>query len=58
MWEGHKGQSWRVLAYRRIIRVKREVHLPPGSVDGVGTVGEAADVITKIVSERAESPTV
>jgi hypothetical protein len=32
------------------------VDLPTEAFDGVGTVGQAADVITKIASERAETP--
>jgi acyl carrier protein len=52
--EDLNGDSLSVL---EILQDKLDVDLPTESFDGVGTVGQAADVITKIVSERAESTT-
>ena len=55
--EDLNGDSLSVLEILEILQEKLDVDLPTESFDGVGTVGQAADVIAKIVSERAESPT-
>ena len=55
--EDLKGDSLSVLEILEILQEKLDVDLPTESFDGVATVGQAADVISKIVSERAESPT-
>ncbi len=55
--EDLNGDSLSVLEILEILQEKLDVDLPTESFDGVATVGQAADVITKIVSERAESPT-
>jgi len=55
--EDLNGDSLSVLEILEILQEKLDVDLPTESFDGVGTVGESADVITKIVAERAESPT-
>jgi len=56
--EDLNGDSLSVLEILEILQEKLDVDLPTESFDGVGTVGQAADVIAKISSERAESPTV
>ena len=55
--EDLNGDSLSVLEILEILQDKLDVDLPTEAFDGVGTVGEAADVILKIVSERAESAT-
>jgi acyl carrier protein len=55
--EDLNGDSLSVLEILEILQDKLDVDLPTESFDGVATVGQAADVIVKIVSERAESPT-
>ena len=55
--EDLNGDSLSVLEILEILQEKLDVDLPTESFDGVGTVGQAADVIAKIVSERAESTT-
>jgi len=55
--EDLNGDSLSVLEILEILQEKLDVDLPTESFDGVATVGQAADVISKIVSERAESPT-
>ncbi|HEX3621216.1 MAG TPA: acyl carrier protein [Acidimicrobiales bacterium] len=55
--EDLNGDSLSVLEILEILQDKLDVDLPTESFDGVGTVGQAADVITKIVNERAESAT-
>ncbi len=54
--EDLNGDSLSVLEILEILQEKLDVDLPTESFDGVATVGEAADVITKIAAERAESP--
>src|SRR5256885_233001 len=54
--EDLNGDSLSVLEILEILQDKLDVDLPTEAFDGVGTVGQAADVIVKIVSERAESP--
>jgi len=54
--EDLNGDSLSVLEILEILQDKLDVDLPTESFDGVATVGQAADVIVKIVSERAESP--
>jgi acyl carrier protein len=51
------GDSLSVLEILEILQEKLDVDLPTEAFDGVGTVGQAADVIVKIVAERAESTT-
>ena len=51
------GDSLSVLEILEILQEKLDVDLPTEAFDGVGTVGQAADVIVTIVAERAESPT-
>jgi acyl carrier protein len=55
--EDLNGDSLSVLEILEILQDKLDVDLPTESFDGVGTVGQAADVITKIVSEKAGSAT-
>ena len=55
--EDLNGDSLSVLEILEILQEKLDVDLPTESFDGVATVGQAADVIAKIVSERAESAT-
>ncbi len=55
--EDLNGDSLSVLEILEILQEKLDVDLPTEAFDGVGTVGEAADVIVKIVAERAESTT-
>ena len=55
--EDLNGDSLSVLEILEILQDKLDVDLPTEAFDGVGTVGQAADVITKLVSERAESAT-
>ena len=55
--EDLNGDSLSVLEILEILQDKLDVDLPTEAFDGVGTVGEAADVIVKIVAERAESAT-
>ena len=55
--EDLNGDSLSVLEILEILQDKLDVDLPTEAFDGVSTVGEAADVIVKIVNERAESPT-
>ena len=55
--EDLNGDSLSVLEILEILQDKLDVDLPTEAFDGVGTVGQAADVIVKIVSERAESAT-
>ena len=55
--EDLNGDSLSVLEILEILQEKLDVDLPTESFDGVATVGQAADVITKIASERAESTT-
>ena len=55
--EDLNGDSLSVLEILEILQEKLDVDLPTEAFDGVSTVGEAADVIVKIVNERAESPT-
>ena len=51
--EDLNGDSLSVLEILEILQEKLDVDLPTEAFDGVGTVGEAADVITGIVSEKA-----
>ncbi len=51
------GDSLSVLEILEILQEKLDVDLPTEAFDGVATVGSAADVITKIVAERAGSAT-
>ena len=53
--EDLNGDSLSVLEILEILQDKLDVALPTEAFDGVATVGQAADVILKIVSERAES---
>ncbi len=53
--EDLNGDSLSVLEILEILQEKLDVDLPTEAFDGVGTVGEAADVITGIVSGQAES---
>ena len=55
--EDLNGDSLSVLEILEILQEKLDVDLPTESFDGVATVGQAADVIANIVSERAESAT-
>ena len=55
--EDLNGDSLSVLEILEILQDKLDVDLPTEAFDGVGTVGQAADVIVKIVAERAESAT-
>lgn len=55
--EDLNGDSLSVLEILEILQDKLDVDLPTEAFDGVATVGQAADVIVKIVSERAESAT-
>lgn len=55
--EDLNGDSLSVLEILEILQDKLDVDLPTEAFDGVGTVGQAADVILKIVSERTESAT-
>jgi len=55
--EDLNGDSLSVLEILEILQEKLDVDLPTESFDGVATVGDAADVITKIVAERAGSAT-
>ena len=55
--EDLNGDSLSVLEILEILQEKLDVDLPTESFDGMGTVGQAADVIVKIVAERAESTT-
>ncbi len=55
--EDLNGDSLSVLEILEILQEKLDVDLPTEAFDGVATVGDAADVITKIVSERAGSAT-
>ena len=55
--EDLNGDSLSVLEILEILQEKLDVDLPTESFDGVATVGQAADVIAKIVSERPESAT-
>jgi len=52
--EDLNGDSLSVLEILEILQEKLDVDLPTEAFDGVGTVGQAADVITGIVSQ-AES---
>jgi len=47
------GDSLSVLEILEILQEKLDVDLPTEAFDGVATVGQAADVITGIVSEKA-----
>ena len=51
--EDLNGDSLSVLEIVEILQEKLDVDLPTESFDGVGTVGQAANVIAKIVAERA-----
>ena len=53
--EDLNGDSLSVLEILESLQDKLDVDLPTEAFDGVGTVGQAADVIAKIVSERTES---
>ena len=55
--EDLNGDSLSVLEILEIMQDKLDVDLPTEAFDGVATVGQAADVILKIVAERAESAT-
>ena len=55
--EDLNGDSLSVLEILEILQEKLDVDLPTEAFDGVATVGQAADVIVKIVAERAESTT-
>jgi len=55
--EDLNGDSLSVLEILEILQEKLDVDLPTEAFDGVATVGHAADVITKIVAERAGSTT-
>ena len=55
--EDLNGDSLSVLEILEILQEKLDVDLPTEAFDGVSTVGEAADVIVKIASERTESAT-
>jgi acyl carrier protein len=48
--EDLNGDSLSVLEILEILQEKLDVDLPTESFDGVGTVGEAADVIAKIAN--------
>ena len=47
------GDSLSALEILEILQEQLDVDLPTEAFDGVGTVGQAADVITGIVSEKA-----
>ena len=51
--EDLNGDSLSVLEILEILQEKLDVDLPTESFDGVSTVGQAADVIVKILAERA-----
>jgi acyl carrier protein len=53
--EDLNGDSLSVLEILEILQEKLDVDLPTEAFDGVGTVGQAADVIAGIVSGQAES---
>ncbi len=54
--EALDGDSLSVLEILEILQEKLDVDLPTEAFDGVGTVGQAADVIARIVAEgKAES---
>ncbi len=55
--EDLNGDSLSVLEILEILQDKLDVDLPTEAFDGVGTVGQAADVILNIVSGQAESAT-
>ena len=55
--EDLNGDSLSVLEILEILQEKLDVDLPTEAFDGIATVGEAADVIAKIVAERAGSTT-
>jgi acyl carrier protein len=49
--EDLNGDSLSVLEILEILQEKLDVDLPTEAFDGVGTVGQAADVIANIVSQ-------
>ncbi len=53
--EDLNGDSLSVLEILEILQEKLDVDLPTEAFDGVGTVGQAADVILNIVSGQAEN---
>jgi acyl carrier protein len=53
--EDLEGDSLSVLEILEILQDKLDVDLPTEAFDGVGTVGQAADVILGIVTGQAES---
>ena len=53
--EDLNGDSLSVLEILEILQEKLDVDLPTEAFDGVGTVGQAADVILGIVSGQSES---
>lgn len=55
--EDLNGDSLSVLEILEILQDKLDVDLPTEAFDGVGTVGQAADVILNIVTGQAESAT-
>ena len=55
--EDLNGDSLSVLEILEILQDKLDVDLPTEAFDGVGTVGQAADVIVKIVQGQSESAT-
>jgi acyl carrier protein len=55
--EDLNGDSLSVLEILEILQEKLDVDLPTEAFDGVGTVGQAADVIVNIVSGQAENAT-
>ncbi len=55
--EDLNGDSLSVLEILEILQEKLDVDLPTEAFDGVGTVGQAADVILNIVQGQSESAT-
>jgi acyl carrier protein len=55
--EDLNGDSLSVLEILEILQEKLDVDLPTEAFDGVGTVGQAADVIANIVSGQSENAT-
>lgn len=53
--EDLNGDSLSVLEILEILQDKLDVDLPTEAFDGVGTVGQAADVILGIVTGQSES---
>lgn len=55
--EDLNGDSLSVLEILEILQDKLDVDLPTEAFDGVGTVGQAADVILGIATGQSESAT-